>query len=202
MSDNVEMVITCPACGCDMEKIFMPSLGINLDVCTKGCGGIYFDNRELKGFDELHEDIAPLEELFKNKKFKHIDETVTRICPVCGTAMVKNYTTPEKEIQIDECYNCGGKFLDYGELNKIRDEYNSIEEKNMSDNDEIQKQQYNDLYQKLNLSDYHESYSRCTERDVAVISVISISFAIFFIILILYLCSKYNVPFPRVYIRI
>ncbi len=136
MADNNE-IIKCPACGCDMEKVFMPSSGINLDVCTKGCGGIYFDNRELKAFDEHNEDISPLEELFKNKKFKHVDETETRYCPICGSTMVKNYASPKKEIQIDECYNCGGKFLDHGELNKIRDEYNSIEEKNKDGNKEF-----------------------------------------------------------------
>ncbi len=191
MADNNE-IINCPACGCEMEKIFMPSLGINLDVCTKGCGGIYFDNRELKAFDELHEDIAPLEELFKNKKFKHIDETETKICPVCGTAMVKNYTSPNKVIQIDECYNCGGKFLDYSELQKIR---------SLNPQKNIQTQEYKDFYPKLNLSDYSEPFSKFTEKDRTVLSVVAVLFGIFFIILILYLCSKYNVPTPLFHVH-
>ena len=34
--------------------------------------------------------------------------------------MVKNYTNLSKEVEIDDCYSCGGKFLDFGELEKIR----------------------------------------------------------------------------------
>ena len=37
--------------------------------------------------------------------------------------MVKNYASVRKEVQIDECYSCGGKFLDHGELTKIRSQY-------------------------------------------------------------------------------
>ena len=37
--------------------------------------------------------------------------------------MVKNTTTTDGEIKVDDCYICGGKFLDYGELQKIRAEF-------------------------------------------------------------------------------
>ena len=47
MADNLEEIY-CPACGKKMEKIFMSAQGVNLDVCTQGCGGIFFDNREFK----------------------------------------------------------------------------------------------------------------------------------------------------------
>ena len=120
MADNDSVIIKCPACGCDMVKIFMPKTGVNLDVCVNGCGGIYFDNREFEKFDEPHEEISPLLEVFKNKTFKSVDENQTRYCPVCGNTMIKNYSDFEKEVQVDECYSCGGKFLDYGEIMKIR----------------------------------------------------------------------------------
>ena len=47
MADTLKE-LKCPACGKVMEKVFIPSEGINLDICTDGCGGIYFDNREFK----------------------------------------------------------------------------------------------------------------------------------------------------------
>ena len=56
MADNFK-TIKCPACQKEMHKIFIPSEGINIDVCLDGCGGIYFDNREFKSFDEQHESI-------------------------------------------------------------------------------------------------------------------------------------------------
>lgn len=113
----------CPACGEKMVKVYMPNQKVNLDVCLNGCGGIYFDNREFEKFDEVHEDIAPLLEAYKGKTFKKVDESQTRICPVCGMQMVKNFSSAKKEVQIDECYRCGGRFLDYSELEKIRAEY-------------------------------------------------------------------------------
>ena len=128
MTDN-KKVINCPACGCEMEKVFMPNQGVNLDVCTKGCGGIYFDNRELSKFDEPNEDISPLVAILDGKEFKTVDEAKIRKCPVCGMNMVKNFASAKHEVQIDECYGCGGKFLDFKELDKIRAQYNSEKER-------------------------------------------------------------------------
>ncbi len=122
MADNVK-TINCPACGKEMVKIFMPEQNINLDVCVNGCGGIYFDNREFQQFDEKHENIDALVEAVKGKIFTLVDDSQTRMCPVCGAKMVKNYSSIKKDVQLDECYSCGGKFLDHGELIKIRSEY-------------------------------------------------------------------------------
>ena len=127
MTDNTERIINCPACGRPMKKVFMPKQGVNLDVCVDGCGGIYFDNREFSKFDEPQEDISPLLEVLKNKDFIQVDETAIRKCPACGTDMVKNYSSKGKIVQVDECYNCGGKFLDFGELEKIRSDYNTTQ---------------------------------------------------------------------------
>ena len=130
MEDNMEK-INCPACGAEMEKIFMPAQGVHLDVCTNGCGGIYFDNREFKKFDEPHEDISPLLKVLEGKEFKKVDEEQVRDCPVCGNRMIKNFSSAKHEVLVDECYACGGKFLDYGELEKIRAQYNTEEERSM-----------------------------------------------------------------------
>lgn len=122
MNDTLE-TINCPACGKSMQKVFMLDAGFNLDVCADGCGGIFFDGRELKHFDENHENIDDLKEILSNKSFQKTDETQTRICPVCGNKMVKNYVSSKHAVQIDECYNCGAKFMDSGELTKMREEY-------------------------------------------------------------------------------
>ena len=115
--------IKCPACGKEMTEIFMPEQGINIDVCLNGCGGIFFNNREFKHFDAKDQNIDTLLEAMKGKNFSQVHETTTtRTCPVCGAAMVKNYSSATKQIQVDDCYSCGGKFLDHGELIKIREE--------------------------------------------------------------------------------
>ena len=122
MADNLKE-ICCPACGKKMHKVFMTEQNLNLDVCLDGCGGIYFDNREFKKFDESFEDITPLTNAYQGKTFNEVDDNELRVCPVCGTKMVKHFSSSKQEVQVDECYSCGGIFLDYNELDAIRAEY-------------------------------------------------------------------------------
>jgi Zn-finger nucleic acid-binding protein len=122
MADTLQE-LSCPACDKTMKKIFVPAEGINLDICIDGCGGIFFDNREYILFDEQHENIDDILAAVKDKTFERADETEVRICPVCKVAMIKNYSSVDEQIQVDDCYKCGGKFLDNGELIKIRKEY-------------------------------------------------------------------------------
>ncbi len=63
--------------------------------------------------------------------------------------MVKNFASPKKEVQIDECYKCGGKFLDNGELQKIRAEYKNQEERT----DDVMKTIYNTVGTELKALD-------------------------------------------------
>lgn len=128
MADSFN-TLKCPACQKEMKKIFIPEQGINVDVCTDGCGGIYFDNREFKYFDEAHENIDKITEALQGKTFIEVDENLPRTCPACGAKMVKNFSSSKREIQIDECYSCGGKFLDHGELTKFRAEYKTEAER-------------------------------------------------------------------------
>lgn len=128
MADTLKP-LTCPACGKTLEKVFIPSQGINIDICTDGCGGIYFDNREFDKFDEKNEDISEILAKLEGKKFTTPSESMTRVCPNCGAKMVKNHSSIQQKIEIDECYTCGGKFLDNKELVKIREEYENNEER-------------------------------------------------------------------------
>lgn len=128
MADNFN-TIKCPACNKEMKKVFIPTVGINVDVCCDGCGGIYFDNREYKNLDEQHEDASVIFNELANKELIKVDESIKRTCPNCGATMVKNFSSVKREIQVDECYKCGGKFLDGGELQKIRAEYSTEEER-------------------------------------------------------------------------
>lgn len=128
MADTLQ-TIKCPACGREMEKVFIPTEGINLDICTQGCGGIFFDNRELEKFDEKNEDISKILEKLEGKNFITVSEDAVRICPSCGQKMVKNHSSIHNTIEIDECYACGGKFLDRDELIKIRAEYDTEEDR-------------------------------------------------------------------------
>lgn len=121
--------IDCPACGKLMKKIYLEEQDIIVDICLDGCGGIWFDNRELAKVDEKHEDILPITEAKKDKDFESVDVSLTRFCPHCKVPMVKNYVSAKKEIVIDECYTCGGKFFDHKELEAMRNQYDTNEQR-------------------------------------------------------------------------
>lgn len=131
MADNYK-IIMCPACGKPMKKIFLENQQFIIDVCIDGCGGIWLDNRELQKIDEETEPITELLEAYKSKVFQKTDNSAVRICPICGVKMVKNNVSAKQEIVIDECYNCGGKFFDYNELQHMRNQYKD-EESRISD---------------------------------------------------------------------
>ncbi len=139
MSDTKE-TIKCPACGKEMKKVFIKDKGFYLDICIDGCGGILFDNREFKRFDEQNEPIDDILNAYSDKKYKPCNEHEERICPVCLQPMVKNFASSLKEVQIDECYSCGAKFLDYGELEKIRNQFKTEADRREKFNADLKKE--------------------------------------------------------------
>lgn len=118
MADTKEY-LTCPACGKNMTKIYIAEQQINVDICLDGCGGILFDNRELEKCDEINENAKEILETIKSKDFYETDETAQRICTICNTPMLK-MGAGTGSVQIDCCSVCGAKFLDNGELQRIR----------------------------------------------------------------------------------
>jgi hypothetical protein len=119
--------MNCPACQKEMtEKDFG---GVKVDVCDKGCKSIWFDWHELTKLDESHEGagVALLDAIDDPRTN---DEGRGQLpCPKCGLAMHIHKYHSAKEVNIDECYACGGIFLDSGELTAIRDNFMSEEER-------------------------------------------------------------------------
>jgi len=119
MSDTLKN-INCPACGCEMTKVFIAEKSINVDVCDNGCGGIYFDNQEIQEFNEESADLSEIQNLTRGKNFPPVDNSKVRICPSCGTKMAKTFVFG---VQIETCYNCGGLFLDNGVFEIVRSHF-------------------------------------------------------------------------------
>lgn len=124
-----EKVLICPACGEEMNKIYIEDLQCFIDICANGCGGIFFDNREYKKVIEKNKIIDQIRAALEGKTFQKVDPSYKRTCPACGMKMAKNSTSVKGEIIVDDCYGCGGKFLDFGELEKVQNEYESDEER-------------------------------------------------------------------------
>ena len=156
MADTYK-TICCPACGKTMKKIFIPSAGISVDICTDGCGGIFFDNQELQKFNHASSDVSIIQKELEGKSFTKVDESETRICPACGKPMVKT-SIKGIGIQIDTCYSCGGIFLDNGELDAIRKGVRKTSVENI-------KKEYNILDDNTVKQFYKEAQKENAERD-------------------------------------
>jgi Zn-finger nucleic acid-binding protein len=111
-----------------MEEVVVEDIAV--DVCKQGCGGLWFDKFELQKVDEPHESAG--ESLLQIIVGKNVatDHSQRRKCPKCeDITMMRHFFSVKKEVEVDECPNCGGFWLDYGELGRIRSQYASEEER-------------------------------------------------------------------------
>jgi len=114
--------VICPACQHEMTEMSVQD--VTLDVCVGGCGGIWFDNLEMKKVDEPHEAVGrDLLEVEYDPDVV-IDGSQRRDCPHCDEiVMMRHFSSMKREVEVDECPSCGGFFLDRGELNTIREQF-------------------------------------------------------------------------------
>ncbi len=112
----------CPACNRNLKQVNV--VGVAVDICEDGCGGIWFDQTELEKFDERHEyDGGVLLDIHRDSNIS-IDMNKKRGCPKCrDVVMYKHFFSIKRKIEVDECYNCGGFWLDHGALSQIRKQF-------------------------------------------------------------------------------
>jgi hypothetical protein len=111
----------CP--GCDVELVKVDVRGVLLDACLNGCGGLWFDQLELRKFDEPHEPFDETLLTLENTKPQAAKSDKLR-CPRCKTiVMMRHFFSVKRKVEVDECGHCGGVWLDAGELDAIRKEF-------------------------------------------------------------------------------
>jgi Zn-finger nucleic acid-binding protein len=124
----IENDIICPICSKKMTKLELGKTTI--DVCLDGCGGIWFDNYEIRHFDNGSEDIGQILENIQPEEGTKYDPDAERLCPRCpNSVMIKTYYDFDETVLVDRCNICGGTLLDGGEIAKIRSLYFTAEEK-------------------------------------------------------------------------
>ncbi len=107
----------CPRCGRELCEQILG--GVSLDICNGGCGGVWFDNFELKRL--LSADKAEQDQLKIDWDPSVRTESDRLKCPKCMDVTMQNHPYPGHwEINIDECARCGGVWLDRGEFEQIR----------------------------------------------------------------------------------
>jgi Zn-finger nucleic acid-binding protein len=111
----------CPACFNELTQLQVGSLVV--DVCPGGCGGIWFDAFELQKVDEESEKAGePLLHVRRNERLT-VDQTRKRECPRCaGVKLHRHFFSARRRVEVDQCPNCAGYWLDAGELALVRAE--------------------------------------------------------------------------------
>jgi Zn-finger nucleic acid-binding protein len=120
--------MNCPVCQKTLREVVVDEIVV--DVCERGCGGIWFDRFELQKVDEPHECTG--EKLLNVEKDETItvDHTKRRYCPKCGDIiMMRHFFSAKREVEVDECPKCAGVWLDSGELGIIRHQYGTEDER-------------------------------------------------------------------------
>jgi len=111
----------CPACFNELTQTQVGSLVV--DICQGGCGGIWFDAFELQRVDEEEETAGePLLHIKRDDRVQ-VDPSRKRDCPRCaGIRLHRHFFSAKRRVEVDQCPNCGGYWLDAGELAQIRAE--------------------------------------------------------------------------------
>lgn len=111
----------CPACFNELTERQVGS--ITVDVCEGGCGGIWFDAFELQRVDEEHEAAGEQLLNFRRDERIRLDPARKRSCPRCPAVKLHHhFFSAKRRVEVDQCPNCGGYWLDAGELAQIRTE--------------------------------------------------------------------------------
>src|SRR4051812_9616161 len=108
----------CPACKNPLREKGAGAL--TLDLCYGGCGGIWFDASELERVDAR---AASTLHTVWQIPVGQVTPNETRLCPRCPDLVLERKWFSElKQVEIDQCANCNGIWLDAGEFTRIYEE--------------------------------------------------------------------------------
>ncbi|HXH61831.1 MAG TPA: zf-TFIIB domain-containing protein [Fimbriimonadaceae bacterium] len=111
----------CPVC--HKEMVTEDFGGVKVDVCRDGCKGMWLDWMELTRLDENNEGLcAALNEALAYPRTNDANRGVL-YCPKCHEPLHRHLCNIDWHVSVDECYDCGGFFLDSGELKDIREHH-------------------------------------------------------------------------------
>jgi len=126
----------CPSCSGKLAQ--MSAGGVSVDVCSAGCGGMWFDRKEIEHFDEQHE--FDLEKVLTKKGSTAANASKVRKCPRCTVEVMARMSFDNKnQVEIDQCWMCAGVWLDGGELSTIRSQFKTAADRQKAGDDYVNK---------------------------------------------------------------
>jgi len=119
--------MNCPACDRTLTEIHVGELRV--DACLDGCGGVWFDAFELQRVDQPGETAGEWLVDVRHDPAVVVNFKRKRACPRCdGVKLKRHFFSAKRQVEVDQCPNCGGYWLDAGELERIRAEKSSAAE--------------------------------------------------------------------------
>ena len=117
--------MVCPACENNLSQLV--AAGVVLDVCSGGCGGIWFDSFELNKVEAAQETTGDVQISIPRDPARKVDYQKRRTCPKCAdVVLMRHYYSKLRRVVVDECPSCAGFWLDAGELENIRSEREAL----------------------------------------------------------------------------
>lgn len=108
----------CPSCKNPLRE--KGAGGLTLDICYGGCGGIWFDAKEL---ERVSASAAATLHSIWSVPVSSAKLNDPRMCPRCpDTVLARKWFSDSKKVEIDQCPKCGGVWLDAGEFTRIYEE--------------------------------------------------------------------------------
>ena len=118
--------MNCPFCKNPLREKNAGSM--TLDICYGGCGGIWFDAVELERISTSAPAATTLHSIW-HLPTSNGQPTGPRCCPRCpDLTLDRKWFSDLKKVEIDQCSQCGGIWLDAGEFSHIYDEMKSARE--------------------------------------------------------------------------
>jgi len=148
----------CPRTGKNLKPIKLANIEIDI---SEGCGGVWFDNFELEKFVSPSDDIGDI--LAEHMKEFHMplkDNEKRLKCPRdTDVVMMRRFYSGKLQIEIDECPQCGGIWLDTEELDGIRKLF-----PNHGDLESTQKEFVAKVLSSPEAQKHHEGHQNLTEK--------------------------------------
>lgn len=106
----------CPVCRIELKP--QVHLGVTIDVCP-ACAGIWFDADEMTRLNNIDEAILPRIDSLYQPQIVGYDPPWDRRCPTCDQMLRPYHYLYTSDIELDTCDQCGGVWVDNGELEKM-----------------------------------------------------------------------------------
>ena len=106
--------MNCPKCEGKPMEVAQVS-GVGVDRCAR-CGGVWLDPGELDQLSTL--EWAEVRGVAGGKGVPELNQKRAQ-CPRDGAALLRVYSAQRKSVVLDRCGQCGGLWLDGGELRSL-----------------------------------------------------------------------------------